>query len=161
MSVLRRLRVVRPADQEVVMNQAVKVAFATTDSKTVNQHFGSAKGFVTYAIASDGASQVEISEFGVLAQDGNEDKLDEKIALLEGCEAVYCQAAGPSAVKRLLSMGVQPIKVSEGACIAGLIDDLQAEMKAGASGWLAKALEKKKPASMSRFDEMEQDGWDE
>jgi len=161
MSVLRRLRLVRPADQEAVMNQAVKVAFATTDSKTVNQHFGSAKGFVTYAVGADGASQIEISEFGVLAQDGNEDKLDEKIALLEGCEAVYCQAAGPSAVKRLLSMGVQPIKVSEGACIASIITDLQAEMTAGATGWLAKAMEKKNPTSMSRFDEMADEAWDE
>lgn len=161
MSVLRRLRVVRSADQEAVMDQAVKVAFATTDAKSVNQHFGSAKGFVIYAIAPDGASQVEASEFGVLAQDGNEDKLDEKMNILAGCEAVYCQAAGPSAVKRLLQLGVQPIKVSEGACIARLIADIQAEMRSGATGWLGKAMEKKSPASMSRFDEMDEEGWDE
>lgn len=143
------------------MAEKLKVAFATTDTKHVNQHFGSAKGFAIYRIDGDSAVQVEANEFGVLAQDGNEDKLEEKIAILEGCAAVYCQAVGPSAVKRLMSMSVQPIKVTENADIATLIADLQAEIKAGPSGWLAKAIEKNNPKDESRFDAMAAEGWEE
>lgn len=143
------------------MAEKLKVAFATTDTKYVNQHFGSAKGFAIYRIDGDSAVQVEANEFGVLAQDGNEDKLEEKIAILEGCAAVYCQAVGPSAVKRLMSMSVQPIKVTENADIATLIADLQAEIKAGPSGWLAKAIEKNNPKDESRFDAMAAEGWEE
>ena len=143
------------------MDNPVRVAFASTDSKHVNQHFGSAKTFAIFEISRDGSNQVEIMEFGMLAQDGNEDKLDDKIKVLEGCKAVYCQAAGPSAIKRLMSVGVQPVKVSENAVIKSLITDIQAEMISGASGWLAKALEKEKKADPSRFDAMEAEGWEE
>ena len=117
------------------MEQTVKIAFASTDSKRVDQHFGSAKAFAIFDVSPDSAQQVEISEFGHLAQDGNEDKLDTKIEMLEGCSAVFCQAAGPSAIKRLLTIGVQPVKVSEGADINTLIRDIQQEMKFGATGW--------------------------
>lgn len=158
---LRQLRVVCSEMEGNSMTEKLKVAFATTDTKHVNQHFGSAKGFAIYSIDADSAVQVEANEFGILAQDGNEDKLEEKIAILDGCAAMYCQAVGPSAVKRLMSMGVQPIKVSENAVIEYLIRDLQAEMKAGPSGWLAKAIEKNTPKDDSRFTAMEAEGWDE
>jgi len=143
------------------MENALKIAFASSDSKTVNQHFGAAKSFAIFEVTPDCVEQVEVSEFGELAQDGNEDKLDIKMGILEGCSAVYCQAAGPSAIKRLMSIDVQPVKVSEGAVIKDLLRDIQKEMECGASGWLAKALDKQKKEDPSRFDEMEEEGWDE
>jgi len=143
------------------MDQALKIAFASSDSKTVNQHFGSAKSFAVFEVTPERADQVEVNEFGMLAQDGNEDKLEVKMGILEGCTAVYCQAAGPSAIKRLMTIGVQPVKVSEGSVIKDLLADIQQEMKNGPSGWLAKAMEKHKKADPSRFDEMEAEGWDE
>jgi nitrogen fixation protein NifX len=161
MSLTRRLRVVCSTDGGDEMEQPLRIAFASTDSKRVNQHFGSAKAFSIFAVTPDHAEQIEASEFGHLAQDGNEDKLDTKIEVLQGCSAVYCQAAGPSAIKRLLTIGVQPVKVSEGAEIKSLIRDIQTEMKFGASGWLAKALEKTQKEDDSRFDAMEAEGWDE
>lgn len=161
MALNRRLRVVRSTKGGFVMDNPLNVAFASSDSKYVNQHFGSAKSFAVFEITQDCSRQIEIMEFGNLAQDGNEDKLDDKIAVLEGCVAVYCQAAGPSAIKRLLSIGVQPVKVSENSVIKSLITDIQAEMVAGATGWLAKALEKQNKSDSSRFDAMEAEGWDE
>jgi len=143
------------------MPPALKIAFASSNSKTVDQHFGSAKSFAIFEVTADQASQVEINEFGDLAQDGNEDKLDIKMSMLEGCSAVYCQAAGPSAIKRLMTIGVQPVKVSEGSVIKQLLVDVQKEMKTGPTGWLAKAMEKHKKADASRFDAMEAEGWDE
>lgn len=143
------------------MEQALKIAFASSNSKTVDQHFGSAKSFAIFDVTPERAEQIEVSEFGVQAQDGNEDKLDMKIGILEGCTAVYCQAAGPSAIKRLLAIGVQPVKVSEGSVIKQLLAEIQQEMKTGPTGWLAKAMETHKKADVSRFDAMEAEGWDE
>lgn len=143
------------------MEQVLKIAFASSNSKNVDQHFGSAKTFAIFDVTAERADQIEINEFGDLAQDGNEDKLDIKMNMLEGCSAVYCQAAGPSAIKRLLSIGVQPVKVSEGSVIKQLLADVQKEMKTGPTGWLAKAVEKHKKTDDSRFDAMEAEGWDE
>ena len=104
---------------------------------------------------------LEASQFGELAQDGNEDKLSVKLQLLEGCAAVYCQAVGASAIKQIVVHGIQPIKVHEGCTIKELITDLQNEMKSGPSSWLAKAINQHKGPDRMRFDEMENEGWQE
>jgi nitrogen fixation protein NifX len=138
----------------------LKVAFASTDRSVVDQHFGSAKAFVVYGINPDEIMLLSISEFGELEQDGNEDKLADKLELLEGCIAVYCRACGASAVKQLLAKGIQPVKVSDGALIKSLLSELQRELQEGPSSWLAKAVTRN-ALSESRFDEMEMEGWDE
>lgn len=143
------------------METALKIAFATSDMETVNQHFGSAKSFAVYAINVDESELLEAAQFGVLAQDGNEDKLSVKIDLLDGCAAVYCQAIGASAINQLINKGIQPVKVHEGSRIKDLIADLQNELKAGPSSWLAKAINKYKNLSPERFKAMEEEGWDE
>jgi nitrogen fixation protein NifX len=143
------------------METALKIAFATTDMETVNQHFGSAKSFAIYAVNMDDAQLLEAAQFGELQQDGNEDKLSVKIELLNGCAAVYCQAVGGSAINQLIAKGIQPVKVHEGGKIKDLIVDLQNEMKAGPSSWLAKAINQHKSPDPERFNQMEDEGWDE
>jgi nitrogen fixation protein NifX len=143
------------------METAIKVAFATTDMVYVNQHFGSAKSFAVYAVDPEQSELMEAAQFGELAQDGNEDKLSVKIQLLEGCAAVYCLAIGASAVNQILAQGIQPMKVQEGNAIKDLISDLQAEMKAGPSSWLSKAINLHKGPNPERFNAMEEEGWDE
>ena len=143
------------------MDTAIKVAFATTDMVHVNQHFGSAKSFAVYAVNPEQAELMEAAQFGQLEQDGNEDKLSVKLQLLDGCSAVYCQAVGASAIKQIIAQGIQPIKVHEGSTIKDLLSDLQAEMKAGPSSWLAKAINQHKGPDLQRFDEMEDEGWQE
>jgi nitrogen fixation protein NifX len=143
------------------METALKIAFATTDMETVNQHFGSAKSFAIYAVNMDDAQLLEAAEFGELQQDGNEDKLSVKIELLNGCAAVYCQAVGGSAINQLIAKNIQPVKVHEGGRIKDLIVDLQNEMKAGPSSWLAKAINQHKSPDPDRFNRMEDEGWDE
>ena len=159
------------------METALKIAFATTDMETVNQHFGSAKSFAIYAVDMDDAQLLEAAQFGELSQDGNddcrdaggramqgaiaEDKLSVKIELLNGCAAVYCQAVGGSAINQLIAKNIQPVKVHEGGKIKDLIVDLQNEMKAGPSSWLAKAINQHKSPDPNRFNQMEDEGWDE
>ncbi len=143
------------------MDTALKIAFATTDMDSVNQHFGSAKSFALYAVDPDHSQLLEAAQFGELSQDGNEDKLSVKIELLNGCAAVYCQAIGGSAINQLIAKNIQPVKVHEGSKIKDLIVDLQNEMKAGPSSWLAKAINQHKAPDPSRFNQMEEDGWDE
>jgi nitrogen fixation protein NifX len=161
MSLTRRMQVLHANAERMSMETAIKVAFATTDMVHVNQHFGSAKSFAVFAVDPENSEMLEAAQFGELSQDGNEDKLSVKLQLLDGCAAVYCQAVGASAVKQIVSQGIQPIKVHEGCTIKELINDLQNEMKAGPSSWLAKAINQHKGPDPSRFDAMENDGWDE
>jgi nitrogen fixation protein NifX len=140
---------------------ALKVAFATSDGKLVNQHFGSARGFAMYAVTLEQSTLLEVAEFEQHAQDGNEDKLGAKLALLEGCAAVYSQAIGASAIRQLLARNIQPVKVSEASEIADLLVALQDELKAGPSTWLAKAIQRQHGWDQHKFDDMEAEGWRE
>ncbi len=155
----RKLTIVDTATEENWLERAIRVAFCSTDMKHVDQHFGSASGFVIYGVTMDRMQMIEAVQFGQLEQDGNEDKLITKINALEGCVAVYLQAVGASAITRLSAIGVQPVKVSHGAPIDELIEALQAELREGPRSWLKRALDLEK--DMGRFDDMEEEGWNE
>ena len=139
---------------------SVRVAFATSDLRRIDQHFGSAERFAIYEIEAEHARLVEVAEFGSQKQDGNENKLLEKFVLVEKCAAVYSLAIGPSAVRQLMGLGVQPIRVPEYTTISALVGELQHELKEGASGWLARAMQSKQKDA-NRFDEMASDEWQE
>ncbi len=143
------------------MFSTIRVAFATTDRKQVNQHFGTAASFVIYDIDQDRASLVEVVQFTQIDQDGQNDKLSARIEALTGCVAVYCQAIGASAINRLLPLGVQPFKLEAGTAIAHTIGNLQLELRESPSAWLARAIEHRQPGRESRFDLMEAEGWNE
>lgn len=161
MSLTRRLQLVGCTTEDKWMTTALKVAFATSDMKSVDQHFGAAQSFAIYALDQDKTCFVEAIEFGKLDMDGNEDKLAAKIDALAGCIAVYSQAVGASAINQLKARGIQPVKVSPGAAISGLLSALREELRQGPGSWLARAIQSAMPADPSRFDEMEADGWEE
>ena len=143
------------------MKKNVWIAFASTDRVRVDQHFGAAAAFAIYEVRADGARLVEIAEFLDAGQDGFDAKLPGKIATLSGCAAVYCLAAGASAVRQLLAAGIQPIRVAEGSPIESLLGDIRHEIAAGPGGWLAKAIRAGESRDGGRFDAMEAEGWQE
>ncbi|MGR9073830.1 MAG: nitrogen fixation protein NifX [Gammaproteobacteria bacterium] len=161
MSLTRRMHVVHSEQQKAPMDTSLKIAFATTDMKHVNQHFGSAKSFAIYSVAPEGCEFVEVAQFGVQAQDGNEDKLAAKFELIRDCAAVYCQAVGASAVRQLVVLGIQPVKVHEGSIIQKLLEDIQAELRSGPSSWLARAIRQQGGDDPGRFEEMADEDWQE
>ena len=153
----RRLEVLDDQDD----GSLLKVAFASSDRERVDQHFGSSRAFVIYGIDSARAQLLSVAEFDAQEQDGNEDKLVSKLDLLEGCIAVYCRACGASAMRHLLALGIQPVKIGEAAYIGELIETLQAELREGPSAWLAKAIQRTRKEHLRRFDAMAAEGWDE
>lgn len=137
----------------------LRVAFASDDRITVNQHFGAAVGFAIYALDGERWQLVELAEFPPASMDGNETKLPAKIAALAGCAAVYCLAAGGSAVKQLLAGGIQPMRLDDDTRIDSLLKQISAAVKDGGIPWVDKAL--RKQADAERFERMVADGWDE
>ncbi|MDG4563148.1 MAG: NifB/NifX family molybdenum-iron cluster-binding protein [Candidatus Competibacter sp.] len=143
---------------------SIKAAFATSDRHKIDQHFGTATAILIYAVTPDQATVVEFAQFGDLDQDGHEDKLAAKLALLQGCTVVYCQAVGGSAIQQLLAVGVQPIRVEAGTAIAPLLAELQTAMRGGqAPVWLNRAIARQQEteSAEARFAAMEAEGWRE
>lgn len=150
--------------EERRMTPCIKAAFATSDRHKVDQHFGAASAILIYAVTSEQATVAEFAQFGDLDRDGHEDKLAAKLALLQGCAVIYCQAVGGSAIQQLLALGVQPIRVDAGTAIAPLLADLRAALRGGeAPAWLDRAIARQRPAESAdaRFAAMEAEGWRE
>ena len=161
MSLQRRLKILNGGTEDRWIESALKVAFASTDMNTVNQHFGSAGSFAIYGMDRDNIRLLELAQFESSAQDGNEDKLAARLQALEGCIAVYSQAVGASAVGQLKARGVQPVKVLPGTPVADLLESLQNELRTGPCTWLARAIASRQPVDRGRFDAMEAEGWEE
>jgi len=184
MALERRLKLVTRGETTPEMNTAVKVAFATSDMKRVNQHFGAAESFAVYALNSGQATLTEAVQFGPevlggyesngwredptraeksgpasVASGHNEDKLAARIDALGDCVAVYCQAVGASAINQLRLKGIQAVRVHPDAEIRDLLVALQEELRAGARTWFVRAFARHQPCNAHRFDDMEQEGW--
>lgn len=144
---MRHLRLVTSIEEG---NNMVKIAFASNDRRVVNQHFGAAEAFAIYELNGSDTRLVEVAEFIETAMDGHEGKLAAKIELLEGCAAVYCNAAGASAIQQLLAKGIQPMRVDEGSAIDGLLQCLQNNLQCDPPVWLARHL--KKQSGSGNFD---------
>jgi len=155
---MRHLKLIHCTKKAATMS--VKIAFASSNRRVVDQHFGAAEAFCIYQLAEDDARLVEVAEFhdSDVAMDGHEGKLARKIELLEGCAAVYCNAVGASAIKQLLAAGIQPMKVEEGTPLNELLCGLNQSLKNEPPAWLAKRLQSKDD---DRFTAMEAEGWSE
>lgn len=142
----------------------LRIAFASSDRHTVNQHFGAAEAFVIYNLHARGFQLAEVAEFHDrdIQQDGHEGKLERKVKLLEQCAAVYCNAVGASAIRQLLAVGIQPLKVDESTSIEHLLKNLAEEWHTQPPVWLQRALrQQQRPASTSRFADMANEHWQE
>lgn len=138
----------------------LKVAFASGDRNTIDQHFGAAEGFVIYSLDAERAQLLEVIEFPPETMDGNENKLPAKVQSLSGCDAVYCLAAGASAVRQLLGAGIQPIRLDDEEPIEPVLNQLRKAIQNGGIPWVEKAV-KKQAGDADRFDKMAEEGWEE
>jgi nitrogen fixation protein NifX len=151
-------------DKERRMTPSIKAAFATGDRHKIDQHFGTASAILIYAVTPEQATVVEFAQFGDLDRDGHEDKLAAKLALLQGCTVVYCEAVGGSAIQQLLALGIQPIRVDAGTAIAPLLAALQVSLRGGGTpAWLDRAIARQRGGENAdqRFAMMEAEGWQE
>lgn len=147
---------------DVVADEGLlRVAFATSDGECVNQHFGSSQGFHVFGVSGDAADLIATKVFAKEKKDGNEDKLKPKLAWLHGCDLVYCGSVGGSATKQLVMLGAHPIVVKDGPEIEEIIEGLQGELNGTLSPMLARVIRARSGKSEDRFDDMEDEGWDE
>ena len=147
----RRFSVVGGEDETIL-----KIAFATSDGKNVNQHFGSSQSFAIYGINLELSNFLSIAEFTGIDDEGTDDKLAAKLDFLDGCVAVYCRACGASAVRQLLERNIQPLKCVDDSPIKELVKAFQRELNEGPSSWLAKAIMRQQGVDTRAF---ESEGW--
>lgn len=133
----------------------MKIAFATEDGIHINAHFGWAKTIEVYDITPDEFHHVESLTFaGELKEDGNEDKLQPKLAAIEDCAMLYVAAIGGSAAARVVARNIHPVKVPETQEIEDILMRLKEVLRGTPPPWLRKALNKSRERILDFEDEV-------
>jgi nitrogen fixation protein NifX len=130
----------------------MKVAFATTDGKLIDEHFGRAGMFAIYDILETGHCFVEMRKFadgmdmavvdtkekGALHDDAVQNKVDR----LADCKLIYLTEIGGPSAARLVKKGIMPMKMKEIVSIESALGQLLETIKKSPPPWLRKALHK-------------------
>ncbi len=95
----------------------MKIAVATTDGISVNEHFGRAKRFSIYNAAST-TSELLMEQYVDPYSSGQKDhtfdeaRFQEVVRVLEGCEKVFITKIGDEPAEALKALGIEPVVYS-------------------------------------------------
>ncbi len=128
----------------------MKVAFATTDGTSVDEHFGRAGRFAVYEMNTNGYRFVEMRTFAdgvdqaIVETKGmgrvHDDRVQDKVDSLADCRIVYLTEIGGPSAARLVRKGMMPIKVKEVVSIEDSLASLLDTIRKSPPPWLKKAL---------------------
>lgn len=96
-----------------------KVAVASTDGETINQHYGRASQFYIYSIDEEGYDLLEIRKTAPACKDGahSEAELKQSAQNLKDCRYIIVSRIGSGAAAVLTSVGLTAME------LPGTIDD--------------------------------------
>jgi nitrogen fixation protein NifX len=128
----------------------MKIAFATTDGKRVDEHFGRAGMFAVYEISVEGSRYLELRKFadGIdhavvdtkNAGEAHESAVESKVDRLADCKLIYLTEIGGPSAARLVKKGIMPMKVKEPLPIESALKQLADTIAKSPPPWLKKAI---------------------
>ena len=104
----------------------IRVAVASSDGQTVNQHFGRADRFRIYRVTVDLVEFIEerVNGPACSSQQHDEDLLDRSARLIADCQAVVAAQIGPGAIDTLLYHRIRAFPLT------GTIDEAMTTLRA-------------------------------
>jgi len=137
-----------------IMDNALRVAFATKDMEEINAHFGGAKEFVVYNVSQDGyqVSEVIKTDTSELEDD---DKTDFRVRALKGINIMYCESIGGTAAAKVIRAGINPMKVNGPTLIEDVLKSLVKMINANPPPWIKQII------NMKTEHDVRQDRWAE
>ena len=128
----------------------MKVAFATTDGSSVDEHFGRAGRFAVYDLEPEGYRFVEMRVFSdgtdssIVESRGSgrlhDERVEKKVDKLADCKIVYMTEIGGPSAARLIRRGMMPVKVKDVVSIEESLRNLMETIKGSPPPWRRKAL---------------------
>jgi nitrogen fixation protein NifX len=117
----------------------MRVAFTSSDGKTVDRHFGQVSDFDVWEVGPDSAAFVG-RQTAVVTGEDEEDRTTARAGAVAGCAIVYTVQIGGPAAAKLVARRVHPMKTGAEVPIAELVSKLQGVMRGTPPPWLRKAM---------------------
>jgi nitrogen fixation protein NifX len=135
----------------------MKVAFTSTDGKTIDLHFGQASEYWIWEIGPERAELLgrvspllaegarrgapdEERGFAAGSELDEEDRTRARANAVSGCAIVYTRQIGGPAAAKLVARRIHPMKTGGEVPIAEAIAKLQEVLKGNPPPWLRKAM---------------------
>lgn len=135
----------------------MRVAFTSTDGRTIDQHFGMTRDFWIWEIGPDTAEpvgQISVLPVGDAPQEApnreggfaavsdldEEDRIAARANAIAGCAIVYTVQIGGPAAAKLVARRIHPMKTTTEVPIADVVVKLQEVLKGNPPPWLRKAM---------------------
>lgn len=130
----------------------MKVAFATTNGVSVDEHFGRAGAFAVYDLNGKGYRFLEMRKFAEGRDtaieetkglgNAHDDLVEKKVNKLADCKIIYLTEIGGPSASRLIKKGIMPVKVKEAVSIEESLRKLFETITTSPPPWLRKALQR-------------------
>jgi nitrogen fixation protein NifX len=117
----------------------MKIAFTSTDGRTIDQHFGQATHFWIWDVGAERAEP--LTKVAALASsDDEEDRIAARASAIAGCAIVYTVQVGGPAAAKLVARRIHPMKTGGEVAIAAAVEELQRVLRGRPPPWLRRAL---------------------
>jgi nitrogen fixation protein NifX len=136
----------------------MKVAFTTSDGRTIDQHFGMTRDFSVWEVGPEAAREVarvsalatgdapqgapnEEGGFAARSDLDEDDRISARASAIAGCAIVYTVAIGGPAAAKLVARKIHPMKTATEVPIADVVAKLQGVLRGTPPPWLRKAMD--------------------
>ncbi len=117
----------------------MKVAFTSTDGRTIDEHFSASRDFWVWEVAPEEAHLVgKVS--ALAAGEDEEDRIAARANAIAGCAIVYTVQIGGPAAAKLVSRRIHPMKTAAAVPIEEVVAKLQEVLRGHPPPWLRKAM---------------------
>lgn len=117
----------------------MRIAFASSDGRTIDAHFAQAESFYLWEVGPDHAESLSTISPPQDTEE-REDRILARAECLEGCVVVFCAQIGGPAAAKLVSRHIQPLKAAAETPIADAIGRFQAALRDRPPPWLRKVM---------------------
>jgi len=118
----------------------MRVAFTSSDGRTIDEHFGMATRFHVWEVGPESAGPVEILT-AITTSDDEEDRISARASAIAGCAIVYTVRIGGPAAAKLVARRIHPMKTGTEVSIEEVVGKLQEVLRGRPPPWLRKAME--------------------
>ncbi|CDG64250.1 hypothetical protein MBMB1_0131 [Methanobacterium sp. MB1] len=88
----------------------MKIAVASSDGKTVNQHFGQACHFLIFQIGKKGLEFIELREKSKKPVYDHEYRWKRGLDVIKDCKVIFCRRIGEEPRKELEELGIEVVE---------------------------------------------------
>ncbi len=148
------MKVQREITEQQAKEGDLRVAFASSNGVSINDHFGKGMEFLLFDVNAEGFAKSGTITFEAEEGDDPEhtDRNFVKVDALENCHIVYSQKIGGPVAAKLTQRRIQPLIVKKEDNIEKLLNDFKG-MLSSPPLWIAKLIGKEDPNRFAAFEE--------